>query len=143
MATKKVRKSAFVPRVLVRTAIVGVIPACAVACGSSTENSAPAADAGRDAGFQGVAAVAYQAYDSGLDGKAVATTFLGVADAAFRPDSGGAGVDAGFLGVAAVAYRAYDSGAGDGPTDAPADVFHGPIPLAITAYEVGRPKKDN
>ncbi|HSY22789.1 MAG TPA: hypothetical protein VK841_11770 [Polyangiaceae bacterium] len=101
MRAKKSRKSAFVPRVLVRTAIVGVTPACAVARGNASEPSMPVADAGHDAGF---------------------------------------------IGVAAVAYRAFDSGASDGesggePADAKPDVFRGPVPLAIRAYEVDPSEK--
>jgi hypothetical protein len=121
MAAMRSRKSAFVPRVLVRTAIVGVIPACALGCGSS---SAPPTDAGQDAVLLGVAAVAYPAYEAGAD----------------------SGSDAPFLGVAAVAYPAYEAGAPDGPRDAGPtdmlpDVFRGPMPLAVTAYEVDPPKR--
>jgi hypothetical protein len=99
MATKRARRSAFVPRLLVRTAIVGVIPACAMGCGSSA-TPAPVADAGVDAPFLGVAAVAYPAYEAGA------------------PD--------GALDV--------------GPADARPDAFHGFV-LAVTAYEVDRPKE--
>jgi len=130
MATRKRSKSAFVPRLLVRTAIVGVIPACAVACGGS-EKTGSSADAAPETGQLGVAAVAYQAYDAaGIDGGADATP------------------DAVFLGVAAVAYPAYEAGrpeggapdSGDaGATDAKSDAFHGFV-LAVTAYEVGGPK---
>lgn len=140
MSTKKLRKSAFVPRVLVRTAIVGVIPACALACGGSTESSTPIADAGHDAGFLGVAAVAFQAYDSAVPDAMDSSSESGA------PDASGDSAPNGFLGVAAVAYRAFDSGASDGkagdePADAQPDVFHGPVPLAIRAYEVDPSEK--
>ena len=85
MAARKPRKSAFVPRLLVRTAIVGVIPACAMGCGSS-EAPSSSTDSGVDS-------VAFQAYDAAAND--------GGADA--RPD-------ASFLGVAAVAYPAYEAG---------------------------------
>jgi hypothetical protein len=135
MRATKSRKSAFVPRVLVRTAIVGVIPACAVACGNSSEPSMSVADAGHDAGFLGVAAVAFQAYDSAAPDVVAPTFDSGTTDA------NGDSAPHGFLGVAAVAYRAFDSGASDGesggePADAKPDVFRGPVPLAIRAYEV-------
>jgi hypothetical protein len=132
MAAKKPRKSAFVPRLLVRTAIVGVIPACAVGCGSS-EAPTSSTDAGADSPLPlGVAAVAYQAYDAAAKD--------GAADA--QPD-------AVFLGVAAVAYPAYEAGAPDaashdsgdaGATDAKSDAFHGFV-LAVTAYEVNGPRE--
>ena len=129
MTTKRIRRSAFVPRLIVKTAIVGVIPACAVACGSS-DQPAPTADAGVDAPFLGVAAVAYPAYEAGPpDGSVDASQE--------RPDV--------FLGVAAVAYPAYEAGPPDGamdggPSDARPDAFHGFV-LAVTAYEVDRPKE--
>jgi hypothetical protein len=63
MAVKRrSRGSAFVPKLLVRTAIAGVVPACALACGSS--DPGPVGDAGQDAPILGVAAVAYPAYDA-------------------------------------------------------------------------------
>lgn len=112
MAVKKRRKSAFVPRLLVRTAIVGVIPACAAGCGGSGGPTAPfgyadaeakdgSGDAQPEAGFLGVAAVAYRGYEGGAP-----------------PDSGGAGA-----------------------TDAAPDVRFPVWVLAATAYEVGAPKK--
>ena len=149
---KKARRTAFVPRLLVRTAIAGVIPACAVACGSS-DTPAPAADAGTDSPFLGVAAVAYPAYEAGAD-----SPFLGVAAVAYpayeagAPDAAAdargpadATDDVFFLGVAAVAYPAYEAGppgsaVDGGPADARPDVFHGFV-LAVTAYEVDRPKE--
>ena len=123
----RARRSAFVPRLLVRTAIVGVIPACAMGCGSS-ETPAPVADAGVDAPFLGVAAVAYPAYEAGAPDALV-----------------DAPPDVMFLGVAAVAYPAYEAGAPDGaldggPADARPDAFHGFV-LAVTAYEVDCPKE--
>ncbi len=118
MPGKKPRKYAFVPRLLVRTAVASVVPACAMmaadACGGST--NVPAKDAGRD-GFLGVAAVAYPAYEAGSD------VFLGVAAVAYPayeagvPETGAKDTgpkDATFdvLGVAAVAYPAYEAGSG-------------------------------
>jgi len=135
MAAKKARKSAFVPRLLVRTAIAGVVPACALGCGGSSTSST---DAGSDAPRPlGVAVIGYSA-DSG--GDSVAATGYG-SDA--RPDST-------FLGVAAVAFRGYDGSIDDGApdggdagaTDAKSDAYHGPpFVLAVTAYEVGGPTK--
>lgn len=131
MAAKKPRKSAFVPRLLVRTAIVGVIPACAMGCGSS-EAPGTSTDAGADSPLPlGVAAVAFQAYD-----------------AAAKDGGADAQPDAAFLGVAAVAYPAYEAGSPDagensgdaGTTDAKSDAFHGFV-LAVTAYEVNGPKE--
>lgn len=139
MAAKKTRRSAFVPRLLVRTAVAGVVPACALACGGS---SGPT-DGGR---ALGVAVIGYG------DGQS-----LGVANMAYPGDAQSDGVgaigygdarpDTGLLGVAAVAYPAYEAGPPDagakgeaGPADAAPDVFHGFV-LAVTAYEVGGPTK--
>ncbi|HEY6461489.1 MAG TPA: hypothetical protein VIY73_15085, partial [Polyangiaceae bacterium] len=60
MAARKRRRTAFVPRLLVRTAVASVIPACALVgtadgCGSS---SAPSQQGPSDAGFEGVADIA-------------------------------------------------------------------------------------
>lgn len=149
---KKSRKSAFVPRVLVRTAIASVVPACVLACGDSNESPtppAPVADAGHDASsFLGVAAVAFQAYDSAAPDVVAPSLDSGATRAKDASTDSGHPI----FGVAAVAYRAFDSGASDGntgasdaeqggPADATPDVFHGPIPLAIRAYEVEPPKK--
>ena len=119
---KKVRRTAFVPRLLIQTAIVGVIPACALGCGGG-DAPTPAADGAADSPFLGVAAVAYPAYEAGASD---------------------ATPDVFYLGVAAVAYPAYEAGAPDGaadgsPADARPDAFHGFV-LALTAYEGGRPK---
>lgn len=118
MPAKKPRRYAFVPRLLVRTAVASVIPACAMAaadaCGGSTTGVAK--DAGHD-GFLGVAAVAYPAYEAGSD------VFLGVAAVAYpayeagvpetgAKDTGAADVGIDVLGVAAVAYPAYEAGSG-------------------------------
>jgi hypothetical protein len=122
MAAKKTRRSAFVPRLLVRTAVAGVVPACALACGGYGDGQS-----------LGVANMAYPG-DAQSDGVGA----IGYGDA--RPDTG-------LLGVAAVAYPAYEAGPPDagakgeaGPADAAPDVFHGFV-LAVTAYEVGGPTK--
>jgi hypothetical protein len=122
MGTRKTRRSAYVPRLVLRgAAVVSVIPACAVlACGGA-EAPGPSADAGADAVQVGVAAVAYPAYESGV------------------PD---ARLDAPFS-VAAVAYPAYESGAPDGEAgadanaDAGMDAFFGVAAVAYPAYEAG------
>lgn len=110
MAATKPRRYAFVPKLLVRTVVAGVIPACALAganaCGGTTsspsnKDGGHVTDSGfsvADVGFT-VAAVAYPAYESGV------------------PETGGhdTGTDAGadvFFGVAAVAYPAYEAGTG-------------------------------
>jgi hypothetical protein len=121
MAARKPRKYAFVPRLLVRTAVASVIPACAVAvadgCGGATTTAAK--DGGQGDVFLGVAAVGYPAYDARSD------VFVGVAAVAYPAYEAGvpeAGVkdaaakdtsapDVGF-GVAAVAYPAYEAGSG-------------------------------
>ena len=110
MAKRKPRKYAFVPRLLVRTAIVGVVPACALGaidgCGGST--STPSKDAGHDV-FQGVAAVAYPAYESGVPE-------TGGGEAGSQESGADSGIkDTGLpeiFGVAAVAYPAYEAGPG-------------------------------
>ncbi len=158
-ANRKTGKSAFVPRLLVRGAIAGVIPACAVvACGGgeTATTDAGASDAGPDRFPLGVAAVAYPAYESGAPEASVDGGALGdagpdasIQDAAPAPDV--------FLGVAAVAYPAYESGVPDGAADGAAigdattgdassgvdasiqdasrDVFFG---VAYLAYEAGK-----
>jgi hypothetical protein len=130
MAGKKVRRSAFVPRLVVKTAIVSVIPACALACGSS-DSPGPAVDAAPDQVAFGVAAVAYPAYEAGAPREASAPS-----DASTQPDV--------LFGVAAVAYPAYEAGPPPSdagvPKDAATDAFH-VFALAVTAYEVGKPAK--
>jgi hypothetical protein len=137
MAAKKPRKSAFVPRVLVRTAIVGVIPACAVGCGGS---GSPTVSTDGGSNNEGVGVAAYDA--AGFDGVGAQ------AYDASGQDGGAAKPDGPFLGVAAVAYPAYEAGVPDGTapgsgdagaTDARPDAFHGFV-LAVTAYEVNVPK---
>ncbi|HEY5239920.1 MAG TPA: hypothetical protein VIJ22_00580 [Polyangiaceae bacterium] len=108
MAARKPRKYAFVPKLLMRTVIAGVIPACALAaadgCGGSTTSTSSkdgSTDGAPDTGFFGVAAVAYPAYESGVPE-------TGSKDSSAK-DSG-TGFDA--FGVAAVAYPAYEAGPG-------------------------------
>ncbi len=116
---KKARRTAFVPRLLVRTAIIGVIPACALGCGSK-DAPAPATDAAADSPFLGVAAVAYPAYEAGVPFSVAQIGY----DASFRGEAGP--VEAGPVD--------------GGPADARPDAFHGFV-LAVTAYEVDRPKE--
>ena len=66
MASRKARRSAFVPRVLVPTAIASVVPACAL---SHANREPPAAD-------------------GGITAASVAAIGFGVGVAAFGPDSG-------------------------------------------------------
>jgi hypothetical protein len=96
MTAREQRKSAFVPRLLVRTAIASVVPACAVACGSGSSGPAPSTDAATDSIPFSVAAVAYPAYESGVPD----ANTDGGSDAA--PDSR----------FFAVAYPAYEAGNG-------------------------------
>ncbi|MGH7297833.1 MAG: hypothetical protein ACRELB_23035 [Polyangiaceae bacterium] len=121
MASRRARRYAFVPRLLVRTAIAGVIPACALAaadgCGGSTTT---VKDAGNDV-LYGVAAVAYPAYEAGADVFGVAAVAYpayeaGVPEGGSDTGSGDTGVTDGngidVFGVAAVAYPAYEAGPG-------------------------------
>jgi hypothetical protein len=119
MGTRKTRRSAYVPRLFLRSAaVVSVIPACAVLACSGAEVPGPSADSGSDAVQLGVAAVAYPAYESGV------------------PD---ARSDAPFS-VAAVAYPAYESGAPDAEAgaDGGMDAFLGVAAVAYPAYEAGQ-----
>ena len=99
------RKTAFVPRLLVRTALMSVVPACALGC-SDSASTGPGVT---DTGIFGVAAVAYPAYETGTpDTKTDGTTDAkGDATGDTTTDSGGKDV----FGVAAVAYPAYETGA--------------------------------
>jgi len=113
-AKKRQRRSAFVPKLLVRTAVASVVPACALGCGGSTTTMT---DGGGDDVFHGVAAVGYPAYDASKDQ---------------RSD----------FGVAAVAYPAYEAGNDAGQDtgtggDAKPDVFFGVAAVAYPAYEAG------
>lgn len=123
----KRRKTAFVPRIVFATAVVGtgVIPACAAACGGTT-NVALVAFPGDDAmgvdgsGRDGVATglgvgtvafpgpdVAVTAFDGGPLGHDVAVdAFGGVADVGF---GGGEVAEAAFGGVADVGFVAPDA----------------------------------
>lgn len=100
------RRSAFVPRLLVRTAIIGVVPACALASAGCSSDSNPGPST-QDSGYLGVAAVAYPAYETGVPD----TKYDGTGDA---PADGASDADApaDVFGVAAVAYPAYETGAG-------------------------------
>ncbi len=103
---KRARRSAFVPRLLVRTALVGVVPACALAATtgcSSGDNPAPT-----DSGYLGVAAVAYPAYETGVPD----TRTDGTGDAPSDASDGDADTAPDVFGVAAVAYPAYEAGTG-------------------------------
>jgi hypothetical protein len=79
---RKRKKTSFVPKVVFATACVGVVPVCATE--GCTAGSGPLA--GSDAGnqpdrvFMGVAAVAYQCFDSSLCGAVGVAAF----DATFR-----------------------------------------------------------
>jgi hypothetical protein len=114
MPTKKLRKSAFVPKLLVRTAIAGVVPACALGCGG---NETVPPDTGAETPL-GVAAVAYPAYEAGQD---VFSDLGGVAYPAYEAGEGGTDAPADGprdvrpdipFTVAAVAYPAYEAGRG-------------------------------
>ena len=121
MAGKKGRRYAFVPRLLVRTAIAGVIPACALAaadgCGGSTTSVSK--DAGKDV-FYGVAAVAYPAYEAGADVFGVAAVAYPAYESGTPETGSDSGSESGIkdaggvdvFGVAAVAYPAYEAGSG-------------------------------
>lgn len=130
---KKKRKSSFVPRLLVRTAIAGVIPACALAC-SSNDSGPGATDTGV---VQGVADAAYGDTHFGVADTAYRDSLLGVADVAY-PDAS----------VADIAYpdTSHAETTADAPGDAPSeasdggssDVF-GVAAVAYPAYESGTP----
>jgi hypothetical protein len=99
MAKRRKRIPAVVPKIVFSTVFVGVVPACVVsACNSGTVST------NDEAGFRGVAAVAYQCFDA--DPRC---TPPGVAAACF---DGGRVVPCNPIGV--------DS-ATDGPDDGPSD----------------------
>jgi hypothetical protein len=101
--TKK-KKTAFVPRALVRVAAAAsVVPACAVACSSG--GTGTITDAGPDRVVYGVAAVAYPAYEAGGKDAGLGDVKTDVPDVQT--------IDVGIPpGVAAVAYPAYEAGTG-------------------------------
>jgi hypothetical protein len=142
MAAKTRRKSAFVPRILVRTAIVGVVPACAIGCGGGGTTTSSS-----DAGSQSLLGVAQIGYDAAGGGGSSSSGGGGTSPTDGATDAAPDAIVP--LGVAAVAYQGYEAGAPDGgvhggdagATDARPDA---PFPvwvLAVTAYEVGAPKK--
>src|SRR5262249_44632626 len=106
---KRSRRTAFVPRLLVRTALAGVVPACALVGASGAAGCSSDSSGGpTDTGFLGVAAVAYPAYETGVhDGGGDGTS-----DAPSDGSDGGADTTPDVFGVAAVAYPAYETGAG-------------------------------
>ena len=111
MKTRR-KKTALVPRIVFGTAVLGVIPACAIACGGSVGGESH--DAGnRDVVVFTVAAVGYCAYcDGGLDG---------VVDA---------------FGGADVAFIGFDASDG-APHDASTDVktpFDAPFSVAAVGF---------
>ena len=92
MASKKTKRTRFVPQAILGTAFVGVIPACALAlpgCGSDSGHG-PTPDAGQFAVGQGVAVAAF--FDSGQPDAGQFGVGQGVAVAAFFdssvPDAG-------------------------------------------------------
>jgi hypothetical protein len=137
------KRTAFVPRIVFRSVVLGVIPACAVAsCGgeaSTGGNAAPndgsasdvnfsVADAAFDEGISvGVAAVGYCAF---CDAAPEANAAPDAAPADAAPETGeDAAPDVFWGGVAAVGYCGFcDAGsetdAGDAPSDAPSDAHH-------------------
>ena len=100
---RKTKKTAFVPRALVRVAAAAsVIPACAISCSSG--GTGGLSDAGPDRVVLGVAAVAYPAYEAGID-SAVDGAKDGTKDVVEE-------ISLPPPGVAAVAYPAYEAGLG-------------------------------
>ena len=139
MAKKKTRRrTAFVPRLILHTAIAGVIPACALACSSSDNSPSGEVDSGKaDTAAWGVADAAY-----GPD------TRFGVADTAYPDVKGVADAaygdtkDSGF----SVADTAYPDTPPSDASDAPGEVDDGSAPdvfgvaaVAYPAYEAGTP----
>lgn len=109
------RRTAFVPRILLSTVFLGVVPACALAACSSTDN------------FVALAVIAFDA-DSGEEAEV-----LGVASDAFNDDSLIALADIGFRSdTDPDATDANDgSEAGDGASDSKSDV---PLGVAADAF---------
>jgi hypothetical protein len=132
MAAKRTRKSAFVPRLVFRTTLVAVVPACALAaCGGQVEQTP--GDSGAATTLDGVADTAFSVgfvadsftIDTGLGPDGVAADAFTVADTAFDgvavigydggvADAGFAVADVGYGGVALDAY---------GPSDGVADAY--------------------
>jgi hypothetical protein len=112
----KRRKTAFVPRVIFATALVGasVVPACVAACGGRTTNSGSRFIGGDVAAAFGVGNDGFCNCDVGqlAFGGDVATGDFGVAiDAFVAPDASDATVgDARFVGPDGVASQAFGSG---------------------------------
>ena len=124
MAKRDRRRTAFVPRLILRTAIAGVVPACALlGCSGSDSTPSGQEDSGADSHFNGVADTAYPDVRGVADAAYGDTndSHFSVADTAY-PDTGSAETsgdapaetdDGGapdVFGVAAVAYPAYESG---------------------------------
>jgi hypothetical protein len=124
MAKKKQSKrTAFVPTVVFGTAVLGVIPACAIGCGGqSSTGSNSSKDAASDQYVLGVAAVGYCAYsssgntcwtvaaigfDSGSDGSTEAGSDAG-------GDAAGDATTLTCPPACAVAYMGFDAGLDSG-----------------------------
>lgn len=157
MAKPKKRRSAFVPRALVRGAVVaGVIPACALAaCGSDTSGTTP--DTGSDSASgavylgPGVAARGFSGMASGApessSGTASVANFAyspdGAVNGSVEPDATDATSDATSQPDGATDGGARTDGAPhqDGASDAttrPDVVPFGVAAVAYPAYEGGR-----
>jgi hypothetical protein len=148
MAKSNLRRTAFVPRVLLRgAALASVIPACAlVACGSDTTGST--FDARTDvAAVEYAGDVAAEAYGDVSPGpgpglgdvaaEAYGNVFLeagGVADNAYV--GGGDVADVGYGNDAPDVQPDAPDGASDAPTRP--DGFLGVAAVAYPAYEAGR-----
>jgi hypothetical protein len=149
MAGKRSRKSAFVPRLVFRTTIAAVIPACAVAaCGGKVDQTE--ADSGStktpdggvaDTAFSvGFGFIPDSSFSVAADAYGVADSGFGVAVDAYGPDGVAAdayGVaDISFV-VAAVAYTGYDGGDADTGFSVAADAYAPADGVADNAYGRG------
>jgi len=104
---RRSRKSAFVPSVVFTTAVAGVIPVCAVACGSGGSVKQVQGVAMCAYSNCGVAAVAYMGFDSGEDSGDAGGDGAADAPADGATDSSSDAPRDGMLGVA-------DAGFGSG-----------------------------
>jgi hypothetical protein len=124
MKKKRSKRTAFVPTVVFGTAVLGVIPACAVGCGGQSSTTAGVAD-----GAMGVADVAFT--KDGAMGPDVTFTVAAVGYCAF--------CDGPYLTVAAIGFDAgveagVEAGSEAGKSDAGDAASNGCPPYCAVAF---------
>jgi hypothetical protein len=109
MKKKRSKRTAFVPTVVFGTAVLGVVPACAIGCGGQSSTTGSVNDAGRDVTFSVAATVFACAF---CDGPVLTVAAIGF-DSGGEAGSEAGSNDGGDAAIFAVADVAFVHDAGD------------------------------